>query len=91
MLVYGAKTRVKMRSKKYMGSYFSNRNTHITLGITLWLATKAKVWIVAKIEDDQQKLKVDMNKIAVIYFGTIFMLRIILEIFMKCKHHSIDR
>lgn len=75
-----------MRALKYTGSYFSNRNTHIMIGVFLWIATKAKVWLIAKIEDDKEKLKFDMNMIAAIYFATIFSLRIILEVFMKCKY-----
>lgn len=75
-----------MRAVSYTGSYFSNRTTHIWLGIFLWLATKAKVWVICRVEDNIQKLKFDINTIAAIYFGTVFMLRVILEIFMKCKN-----
>lgn len=79
----GVQTRVKMRVLKYEPKYYSRRNFHITIGILLWLGTKMKLWIVCKMEDDMKSIGFDLQYIALIYFGAILIIRVILEIFMK--------
>lgn len=40
-----------MRSKTYEPSYYTNRIIHITIGLILWVSTKAKVYIICMVED----------------------------------------
>jgi hypothetical protein len=72
-----------MRSKTYEPSYYTNRAIHITIGLILWVSTKAKVYIICMVEDQTEKLKFDIHTIAIVYFSIVLGTRIVLEIFIR--------
>lgn len=74
-----------MRVLEYEPKYYSRRSFHVTIGILLWIGTKAKLWLICKIEDEKEKISFDLDMAALIYFGVILIVRVVLEAFLKSK------